>query len=65
MEARELFFSLPLSPICFLSMRQYKLVEGPFPPETVFTGEIGRLKSYEKQKPYVRLLSLTSIGLSF
>jgi len=32
-------------------MRQYKLVEGPFPSETVFTGEIGRLKSYEKQKP--------------
>lgn len=36
-------------------MRQYKLVEGPFAPETVFTGEIGRLKSYEKQKPYVFL----------
>lgn len=33
------------------SMRQYKLVQGPFPPENVFTGEIGRLKSYEKQKP--------------
>jgi len=32
-------------------MRQYKLVQGPFPPESVFTGEIGRLKSYEKQKP--------------
>ena len=37
-----------------IRMRQYKLVDGPFPPETVFTGEIGRLKSYEKQKPYVR-----------
>ncbi len=36
----------------FIRMRQYKLVEGPFPPETVFTGEIGRLKSYEKQRPY-------------
>ncbi|CAF3540558.1 unnamed protein product, partial [Adineta steineri] len=35
----------------FISMRQYKLVDGPFPPETVFTGEIGRIKSYEKQKP--------------
>ena len=35
--------------------RQYKLVEGPFPPENAFTGEIGRLKSYEKQKPYVYL----------
>ncbi|CAF5129125.1 unnamed protein product, partial [Rotaria sp. Silwood1] len=23
----------------------------PFPPETVFTDEIGRLKSYERQKP--------------
>lgn len=34
-------------------MRQYKLVQGPFPAENVFTGEIGRLKSYEKQKPYV------------
>jgi NADPH-ferrihemoprotein reductase len=33
------------------SMRQYKLVQGPFPSETVFTGEVGRLKSYEKQKP--------------
>ncbi len=36
-------------------MRQYKLVQGPFPAETIFTGEIGRLKSYEKQKPYVSL----------
>ncbi|CAF0881398.1 unnamed protein product [Adineta steineri] len=35
----------------FISMRQYKLVDGPFPPETVFAGEIGRIKSYEKQKP--------------
>ncbi|CAF0827749.1 unnamed protein product [Rotaria sordida] len=33
------------------SMKQYKLVDGPFSSETVFTGEIGRLKSYEKQKP--------------
>lgn len=33
------------------SMRQYKLVQGPFPSESVFTGEIGRLKSYERQKP--------------
>ncbi|CAM4888912.1 unnamed protein product [Rotaria socialis] len=33
------------------SMRQYKLVPGPFSVDSVFTGEIGRLKSYEKQKP--------------
>ncbi|CAF4713621.1 unnamed protein product, partial [Rotaria magnacalcarata] len=33
------------------SMRQYKLVPGPFPVDSVFTGEIGRLKSYERQKP--------------
>lgn len=37
-------------------MRQYKLIQGPFPSESVFTGEIGRLKSYEKQKPYVYLI---------
>ena len=39
------------SPSLACRMRQYKLVQGPFPPESVFTGEIGRLKSYEKQKP--------------
>jgi hypothetical protein len=37
-----------------ISMRQYKLVDEPFASDTIFTGEIGRLKSYEKQKPYVR-----------
>ncbi len=44
----------------FIRMRQYKLVEGPFPPETVFTGEIGRLKSYEKQRPYVYIFMFIS-----
>lgn len=42
-------------------MRQYKLVQGPFPSESVFTGEIGRLKSYERQKPYVGYL-ISSFG---
>lgn len=32
-------------------MKQYKLVPIQVSCETVFTGEIGRLKSYEKQKP--------------
>ena len=44
-----------------IRMRQYKLVQGPFPAENVFTGEIGRLKSFEKQKPYVCSLSLNVI----
>jgi hypothetical protein len=54
MEARR-FTSLCLNLHLYMCirMRQYKLLQGPFPPEIVFTGEIGRLKSYEKQKPYV------------
>jgi len=55
MEARRFFFYLFIDNHInmFIRMRQYKLIQGPFPPESVFTGEIGRLKSYEKQKPYV------------
>lgn len=58
MEVRKCFFLLLLNINniylnILIRMRQYKLVQGPFPPESVFTGEIGRLKSYEKQKPYV------------
>ena len=56
MEVRKFFFSFISMFIyiyVFIRTRQYKLIEGPFPSETVFTGEIGRLKSYEKQKPYV------------
>ena len=44
-------------------MRQYKLVEGPFTADTTFTGEIGRLKSYEKQKPYVLLFAFTPMNI--
>ncbi|CAF4304559.1 unnamed protein product, partial [Didymodactylos carnosus] len=33
------------------TMRQYKLVTGNSSSGTIFTGEVGRLKSYEKQKP--------------
>ena len=61
MEAR-MFFLKFISNIYiyeFIRMRQYKLVQGPFPPESVFTGEIGRLKSYEKQKPLVFYLVLS------
>ncbi|CAF0746438.1 unnamed protein product [Didymodactylos carnosus] len=32
------------------TMRQYKLIKDIFPQETIFTGEVGRLKCYEKQK---------------
>ncbi len=55
MAARMCFFLFILNIYIyeFIRMRQYKLIEGPFPPESVFTGEIGRLKSYEKQKPLV------------
>lgn len=49
--------------VFFISMRQYKRVEGPFTSETTFTGEIGRLKSYEKQKPYVLFLSFTPVTI--
>jgi hypothetical protein len=48
----------------FIRMRQYKLVEGPFSPDTVFTGEIGRLKSYEKQKPYVYFYFLIKMQIT-
>ena len=46
-------------------MRQYKLMTGPFPPESVFTGEMGRLKSYERQKPSVENKTLLLILFPF
>jgi NADPH-ferrihemoprotein reductase len=62
MEARKFvffFLYIDVDGYMLIRTRQYKLIRGPFPPENVFTGEIGRLKSYEKQKPYVYLFCIS------